>query len=61
MRRSSRSSATKSITLAPNVRRGLASLVEGNEEVVASMLSLKASKTDADACVAKLIDCMTVN
>ena len=41
--------------------RGLASLVEGNEGVVASMLSLAAGDRDSAACVAKLVDCMGVN
>ena len=60
-RRSSRSVPTKSVAISPSVMRGLASLVEGNEGVVASMLSLAADDRDSAACVAKLADCMGVN
>mmetsp|Transcript_16044 Transcript_16044/g.28946 ORF Transcript_16044/g.28946 Transcript_16044/m.28946 type:complete len:181 (+) Transcript_16044:91-633(+) len=72
-RRSSRRQQAVKPAIPPNIERGLASLVDGNEILVASMLSIKTSKKDDDdsddddkaakrsALVTALAECMTMN
>mmetsp|Transcript_33548 Transcript_33548/g.61667 ORF Transcript_33548/g.61667 Transcript_33548/m.61667 type:complete len:191 (+) Transcript_33548:1266-1838(+) len=72
-RRSSRRQQAVKPAIPPNIERGLTSLVDGNEILVASMLSIKTSKkndddaddddkaTKSSALVTALADCMTMN
>jgi hypothetical protein len=65
-RRSSRrvaASTTTTASLPPNIERGLASFVEGNERLVSSMLSidLKKDNDNTQLLVSALSDCIRMN